>query len=66
MERLYAVIGNLAALAGLALCLVAGVARLAGSYYVGGYEAMTLLLGGMAIMVFACLAKLQQLLSTTS
>ncbi|HHH36199.1 MAG TPA: hypothetical protein ENK48_05155 [Gammaproteobacteria bacterium] len=61
MERIYTLGGDLAALAGMGLCLVAGVARLAGAYYVLGFAAATLFLGGVALMVAGCLAKLQLL-----
>ncbi len=62
MERLYALGGDLVALAGIVLCLVAGSTRLAGAYYVLGFSASTLFLAGVALMVMACLAKLQLLL----
>jgi len=51
------------ALAGIGLCALAGGARLAGSFYVLGFSASTLFLGGIALMVLACLAKLQMLLA---
>lgn len=63
MERLLAVIGNGAGVVGVLICLVAGATRLAGSFYAFGYEAGTLFLGGTALMVMACLAKLHQLTS---
>ena len=53
--------GQIASIMGLLLCLVAGVARLAGAYQVFGFEAMTLFTAGIALMVAACLAKLEVL-----
>ena len=62
MKTIYALGGNIAALGGILLCLVAGLARLLGFYYVAGFAASTLLLAGIALLVLACLAKLQLLL----
>lgn len=52
-------LANVVALTGIAVCAVAGISRLLGSYHVLGYEAMTLFIGGMSLMVFAALIKLQ-------
>jgi len=40
------------------LCLAAMVVRATGSYYMGGYAAMTVFNVGVGLMVAACLAKL--------
>ena len=61
MPRLYAFAGDAAAVLGILACMVAGLGRLAGYYHILGFEALTLLIGGIALMVAACLAKLQQL-----
>lgn len=61
MNNLLELAGNLAAILGILVCAVAGVARLTGYYYVFGYEAVTLFIAGMALMVMACLAKLHNL-----
>jgi hypothetical protein len=50
--------GNSAAILGLLLCLAAMVVRATGSYYMGGYAAMTVFNVGVGLMVAACLAKL--------
>ena len=50
--------GNIAGIAGIGICLVAGLARLAGGYYLLGFQTLTLFNGGIALMVMACLAKL--------
>jgi hypothetical protein len=62
MNQLIRWIGDAAAVAGIVLCAVAGVFRLAGSYYaLGGIEVVTLFLLGVGLMVFACLSKLHLL-----
>lgn len=55
-------VGNISALAGILLCVVAGVARLLGLYLTAGYTTMTLFQVGTGLMVLACLCKLQGLL----
>jgi len=45
MDKLLDVFGNVAAALGILICLVAGVARVAGNHYVFGYEAITLFIG---------------------
>lgn len=54
-------LGNLAAIVGILLCLVAGLARLGGMFYLAGFESMTLLNAGVAIMVAAILLKVELL-----
>lgn len=58
MDKYIGYAGNAAALLGIIASLIAGLARLSGSYYVFGYEAMTLMIAGIDLMVFACLARL--------
>jgi type IV secretory pathway VirB2 component (pilin) len=60
VDKLIRLTGNAAALLGILICLLAGVARMAGNYHLLGYESMTLFTGGIALMVAACLAKLYQ------
>jgi len=52
-------VANVVAVIGISACAVAGVSRLLGSYHVLGYEAITLFIGGIALMVFSGLIKLQ-------
>jgi hypothetical protein len=54
-------LGNVAAITGVVLCAVSGVARLAGAYHLGGYQAMTLFTGGMGLMLMGALGKLHVL-----
>jgi hypothetical protein len=46
---------------GIIVCGVAGLARIAGYYYLVGYQSTTLFSVGVGLMVFACLVKLQTL-----
>jgi hypothetical protein len=55
---------NIIGIAGAAVCAVAGVSRVAGSYHAFGFEAMTLFVGGMGLMVFAGLVKLHVIKAT--
>ena len=61
MNHALQLVGNLAGVAGVVLCLFAGMVRLLGNYNILGYEVRTLFLGGIALMVMACLVKLHQL-----
>lgn len=45
-------------LLGILLSLAAGVARLLGHHHLLGMQAMTLLLGGMALMAASCTLRL--------
>lgn len=54
-------VGNISGVAGILVCLVSGLARLAGNYYIFGYEGETIFVTGIALMVLACLVKLHQL-----
>ena len=61
MDMLLLWIARIAGLAGTAVALAAIVTRLAGHYWLGGVSASTLLLGGIALMVLACLAYVARL-----
>lgn len=54
--------GDLFALAGILVCIAPLVARLSGQYYLFGFELKTVLLGGMLLLLLACLARLELLL----
>jgi hypothetical protein len=58
MSKVLAIAGNVLSGTGLLLCLLAGVSRLSGSYFVFSYEAMTVFNAGVGVMVTACLVKL--------
>ena len=61
MEKALDILGNLIGGAGIIACALAGGSRLLGSYHILGFEAVTLFIGGIALMVLACLVKLHQL-----
>ena len=56
MQALLIWIGRVAGITGVALIGVAIAARLSGAYWLGGFQAGTLLLAGMAATLLACLA----------
>jgi len=56
MENVLLWIGRAAGFAGVLICAVAVASRLAGIWHIGNYPVGTLLLGGMAAMLMACLA----------
>lgn len=56
MHALLIWIGRMAGLAGLALCAVAGVARLGNVWHVGSFTIASLLQAGLAGMLLGCLA----------
>jgi len=62
MEKTYVIVGGFTAVAGIVICLAAGLARLLGNHYFLGFESVTLFIGGIALMVLACLVRLEQLL----
>ena len=57
LARVGSVIGWL----GVMLCLVSGLTKLVGSYYLFSYEAMTLFMVGVGLITTGCLAKLEAL-----
>jgi len=59
MQNFYGLVANIAAIVGTLICLVAGLMRIGGNPYVAGFESITLFTGGMAVMLFAVLLKLQ-------
>ena len=61
MEKLTALLGNIAAIGGVLACLVAGGARVLGNYQVFEYSTIALFQAGVGLMVLACLCKLQVL-----
>ncbi|MDX2463103.1 MAG: hypothetical protein QNK31_01205 [Porticoccus sp.] len=61
MQKLLEMLGNIIALSGVLVCLVAGITRASGGSFVGNFEAMTLFMVGVGVMVFSCLLKLELL-----
>jgi hypothetical protein len=58
MEKKIDALGSILGVLGLLVCLLAGASRVVGSHYLLGFETITLFIGGISIMVAACLAKL--------
>ena len=57
--------GSVVGIVGALICALAGLARVAGAYYVMGFQATTLFTVGMGLMVFACMLKLEELAART-
>ncbi|TDY03799.1 hypothetical protein [Thiohalophilus thiocyanatoxydans] len=55
-------LGDLFAIAGILIGIAPVIARLGGHYYLLGFELKTVLLGGMLLLLLACLARLELLL----
>ena len=55
MNKLLLWIGRVGGVVGVILCTVAVIVRLRGAFNLGGFQVGTLLLAGMAAMLFACL-----------
>ena len=62
MNQLLIYTGHAAGILGVLVCLFSGLARITGSYYVAEFEATTLFMAGLGLMVFACMVKLELLL----
>ncbi len=54
MDAFLLLLGRVAGFAGLLLCVVAVVMRLAGNYYLGSFQLASLLGGGVAALVVGC------------
>jgi hypothetical protein len=59
MHKLLELTGSIAGVSGVLVCAISGLSRVAGLYYLAGYESTTLFIVGTGLMVFACLAKLE-------
>lgn len=64
MERTLDLAGTSVGVLGILICLVAGAVRLTGKYHVLGYEAITLFIAGIALIVAGCFVKLHLLTMT--
>ena len=56
MNNLLLWIGRSAGLAGALVCVIAVAVRMSGNFWLGGLQVTTWLLGGMALMLAACLS----------
>lgn len=58
MKSIIRIGGNVAAVLGILICLVAAIARMSGYHFFLGYEAMSLFIAGIGLMVMGCLGRL--------
>ena len=63
MQQILNITGSTAAVIGILLCAISGLARISGLYYLAGYQSTTIFSVGTGLMVFACLVKLETLLA---
>ena len=63
MDLLMLFAGRTAGILGVLLCLVAGISRLTGSFYVADIQATTVFMVGTGLMVFSCLLRLESLVN---
>lgn len=56
MQTLLLWIGRFAGFVGAIVCAAAAVARVTGTWSIGGFQVGTILQGGMAAMLLGCLA----------
>ena len=61
MYKNFALAGSITGILGALICFIAGLARIAGFYYLSGYQSTTLFNAGVGMMVFACMVKLDSL-----
>lgn len=63
MDGMLIWLGRAAGLLGVLLCAVGAGARVTGSFWVGSFQSVTLLQGGMAAMILGCLCFLAVLVN---
>jgi hypothetical protein len=61
MRKLLLWMGRVGGVVGVILCAIAVIVRLRGAYNFDGFQVGTLLLAGMAAMIFGCLGYLASL-----
>ena len=59
MLKNFALAGRISGILGVLICLVSGLSRVAGMYYVVGFQSTTLFNVGIGLMVFACMVRLE-------
>jgi hypothetical protein len=64
MYKYLALAGFISGIVGMLVCLIAGLARVAGTYYLAGYQSTTVFNMGVGLMVFACLVRLETMSTT--
>jgi len=66
MDKLLDLAGTILAALGLLVCTATVLTRLTGGFYLAGFELGPVMLGGIALLLVAALAKLQVLIHRTS
>lgn len=61
MYKHLALAGSISGIVGVMICLISGLARIAGYYYLADYQSTTVFNMGVGLMVFACLVRLETL-----
>jgi len=59
MGKTLEILGSIVGVIGILICLISGLVRVTGGHWFFGFEAFTLFIGGIGVMMVACLAKLQ-------
>ena len=59
MKSILSSLGSLAGWAGVLVCLVAGLLRVAGFYQVAGYGTITFFIGGIGLLAAGCWFRLE-------
>ena len=59
MRKLLGTVASIAGLLGALICLLAGISRVTGGFHLGDFEAMTIFVGGIGLMVFSAVLKLE-------
>ena len=61
MNKNLVLLGTIGGVIGAIVCFLAGLARVAGYYYMLGYQSTTVFNVGVGLMVFACLVKIEEI-----
>ncbi|WP_428607255.1 hypothetical protein [Sedimenticola sp.] len=61
MNALLEKAGTAAGIVGILICLIAGLVRLSGSYYLSGYGVQSIMMAGIGLIIVACFLKLEHL-----
>jgi hypothetical protein len=59
MYKHLALAGSISGIVGILTCLISGLARVSGYYYLADYQSTTVFNMGVGLMVFACLVRLE-------
>ncbi len=65
MLKIFVTLANSLGVLGLLICGMSGFSRVFGFYQIGGYECMTIFIGGMGLMLASMLLKQELILWKT-